>query len=167
MDVLAAPPPGAAIHGNDFRRISVLLSAAKAAYPLVVADLPPALHASSRGVLELAEQVYVVCTPEITSVHLARRRANELMRIGVEQQRLRLVLNRAGSHAWIGAGEVSQAVRLPVSALVANDYAALNRAVLEGGVVPYRSALGRQFEELGRRVLGGRVGARAATAASA
>jgi hypothetical protein len=79
---------------------------------------------------------------------------------------LKLVLNRAGSHAWIGAEEVGQVAGLPVSALLGNEYRAVSRAVLEGGVVARRSTLGQQFGELGREALGSRVRARVAAAAS-
>jgi pilus assembly protein CpaE len=166
VDVLAAPPANVAIRGEQVRRISALFSSAKSAYPLVVADMPPAMYSSSREVLGLADEVYVVCTPEIASVHLARRRVEELLRIGVARDALKLVLNRAGSHAWIGAEEVGQVAGLPVSALLGNEYRAVSRAVLEGGVVARRSTLGQQFGELGREALGSRVRARVAAAAS-
>jgi pilus assembly protein CpaE len=167
VDVLAAPPANTAIQAVELRRIFGFLAAAKAAYPLVVADMPPAMYSSSRQVLGLADQVYVVCTPEIASVHLAHRRVEDLLRIGVAREAVKLVLNRAGSHSWIGAGEVEQVVGLPVTTRLGNEYSAVSQAVLEGGVVARRSALGRQFGELGRSVLGARLGGRAASAASA
>jgi Flp pilus assembly CpaE family ATPase len=166
VDVLAAPAAGARLRREDLGRIEALLSSAQAAYPLVVADMPPAIYSSSRQVLACADEVCLVCTPEIASVHLAGRRVEELVRIGVPRGKLRLVLNRAGSHAWMGAGEVSQIVGLPVATLLSNDYRALDRAVLQGGVVQTRSPLGRQFEELGREVLAGRGRVKAAGAAA-
>jgi pilus assembly protein CpaE len=166
VDLLAAPPANVPLRTEEVRRIPALFSSAKAAYPLVVADMPPAMYSSSREVLGLADEIYVVCTPEIASVHLARRRVEELLRIGVARDALKLVLNRAGSHAWIGAEEVGQVAGLPVSALLGNEYRAVSRAVLEGGVVARRSPLGRQFGELGREALGSRVRARVAAAAS-
>ena len=164
VDLLSSPPAGARLCDEEHSRIQALCSSAREAYPLVVADMPPAIYSSSREVLERADEVCLVCTPEVASVHMAGRRVEELERIGVSRERLRLVLNRAGSHAWIGAGEVSQIVGLPVSTLLSNDYRALDRAVLEGGVVENRSPLGRQFRELGREVLGGSRRTRAASA---
>ncbi len=165
VDLLASPPAGAFLADEELRRIPELLASAKAAYPLVVADMPPAFYASSRAVLDWADEVCLVCTPEIASIHLARRRVTELERIGIARESLRLVLNRAGSHAWIGAGEVSEAVGLPVSASLGNDYRGLSKAVLEGGLVEKHSPLGRQFGDLGRELLGSRPRVQAAAAA--
>jgi pilus assembly protein CpaE len=167
VDVLAAPPANVVTHEDELQRVSGLFAAAKAQYPLVVADMPPAMYSSSRAVLGLANEVYIVCTPEIASVHLAGRRVEELLRIGVAREALKLVLNRAGSHSWIGAREVAQVVGLPVTTLLRNEYSAVSQAVLEGGVVARRSALGRQFGELGRCALGAGNGGRAASGASA
>jgi pilus assembly protein CpaE len=164
VDVLAAPPARATIPAGNLQRVPAWFSDARAAYPLVIADMPPPIYSSSRDVLALADDVYLVCTPEIASVHLARRRAEELLQCGVTPDRLKLLLNRAGSHPWIGAAEVGMAVGLPVSAALGNDYRGLSKAVLEGSVVPSASPLGRQFADLGREVLRGRVRAGAAAA---
>jgi Flp pilus assembly CpaE family ATPase len=169
VDVLASPPPGAILANDPLSRtdpqggavadtrLAALLSSAKARYPLVVCDLPPAMHSSARAVLRLADEVCVVCTPEITSVHFARRRVEELQQAGVGVENVRLILNRTGSHAWIGVEEVAQVVGAPVSALLANDYGGLQTAILAGGVVARRSTLGRQIGELTRQTLGVRA----------
>jgi Flp pilus assembly CpaE family ATPase len=162
VDVLAAPPPAAAIANSQPAAAAAVLAAAKARYPFVVCDMPPAIYSSSPAVLRLADEVCVVCTPEITSLHLAKRRVEELQQAGVERSNLRLVLNRTGSHPWIGSQEVEQAVALPLSARLANDYAGLHAAILQGSVVKRRSTLGKQIGELTRQALGVQTQAAAA-----
>jgi pilus assembly protein CpaE len=162
VDVLVSPPPGASLSSGQLRRTAALLSSARARYPFVVCDMPPAIHSSSTAVLQQADEVYIVCTPEITSLHLAQRRVEDLQHAGVERDKLRLVLNRTGSHPWIGSEEAGHSVGLPVSARLANDYAGLHAAILKGVVVARRSTLGRQFTELTRQALGLRARAAAA-----
>ncbi|MEX2300112.1 MAG: hypothetical protein WD733_04195 [Bryobacterales bacterium] len=161
VDVLASPPAGAAI-ANESSRIAALMSSAKAGYPFVVCDMPPAMYSSSPAVLQLADEVCVVCTPEITSLHFARRRIDELREAGVASHRISLVLNREGSHAWIGSEEANRAAGMPVSVRLPNDYKGLQAAIVQGDVVAHRSLLGRQIRELTRHTLGVRTRAAAA-----
>ena len=122
------------------------------------------MYSASRGVLAMADEVYLVCTPDIASLHIAQRRVEELQRAGLGLERLRLVLNRCGSHRWVGSEEVGLAVGIPVGMMLGNDYAALHAAAVKGDVVSPRSALGRQFDELGRRVAGVVASAKSAAA---
>jgi Flp pilus assembly CpaE family ATPase len=142
--------------------IAALLSSAKARYPFVVCDMPPAMYSSSPAVLQLADEVCVVCTPEITSLHFARRRVEELQQAGVGPHRISLVLNREGSHPWIGSEEANRVAGIPVSSRLANDYKGLQAAIVQGDVVARRSLLGRQIRELTRHTLGVRTRAAAA-----
>jgi Flp pilus assembly CpaE family ATPase len=156
---------GAGEHGTDksggrtdqASRMAALMSSAKACYPFVVCDMPPAMYSSSPAVLHLADEVCVVCTPEITSLHFARRRIDELQQAGVAANRIILVLNREGSHPWVGAEEANRAAGMPVSVRLPNDYKGLQAAIVQGDVVAHRSLLGRQIRELTRHTLGVRA----------
>jgi Flp pilus assembly CpaE family ATPase len=160
VDVLASPP--GAVIANESSRIAALMSSAKVGYPFVVCDMPPAMYSSSPAVLKLADEVCVVCTPEITSLHFARRRIDELREAGVASDRISLVLNREGSHAWIGSEEANRVAGVPVSLRLANDYKGLQAAIVQGEVVAHRSLLGRQIREVARHTLGVRTRAAAA-----
>jgi pilus assembly protein CpaE len=157
LDVLASPA-ALAIPGQ-LSRVETVFATARQAYSLVVVDMPAALHSSSHAVLKAADEVHLLCTPDAASVHLARRRISELRDIGVAPPRLRLVLNRNGSHSWIGAEELRLATGLPVSSVLDNDYARLHAAVVRGEIISPRSRLGRQMAALGCRlgVLGKRL----------
>lgn len=63
----------------------------------VILDLSSSLRDSTLLALERAEKVFMVITPDLLSLRAAHHFARELEPIGLEAERFRLVLNRAGS----------------------------------------------------------------------
>lgn len=109
LDVLVGPREPSDIGVKDLERAPALFEAAAQRYHCTVIDLPAPLLRSSAEVLELADQAYVVCTPEITSLHLAKRLIERMRRLGRPGEKVRLLVNRVGS--W-GALETEQIRRV-------------------------------------------------------
>lgn len=154
VDILPAPPPGTTITGDAMRSVSAIFTSAVRTYPYVFVDFPSALHASCRDVLGLASSIYLISTPEVVSLHLARRRVNELLNLGVSQKNIHLVLNRVGSKKTLNVEDVSEVVGIPVFSSLPNDYSAVSDASLKGGLVPDDTRLGQQIASLGVKVSG-------------
>ena len=154
VDILPAPPPGTTITGEAMRSVSAIFTSAIRSYPYVFVDFPSALHASCRDVLGLASSVYLISTPEVVSLHLARRRVNELLNLGVSQKNIHLVLNRVGSKKTLNVEDVAEVVGIPVFSSLPNDYAAVSDASLKGGLVPDDTRLGQQIGALGVKIAG-------------
>jgi MinD-like ATPase involved in chromosome partitioning or flagellar assembly len=154
LDVLVAPPSNSSIHPHSLDRLPDLFVSALERYPYVIVDHPDAIYSSSRHILMLSDLVYLVCTPEITSLHLARRKVQQIRAMGVPGERLRLIVNRAGSWGSLGVQDVGKIVGVPVSWALNNDYAALRDAVWNGGLVQDGSELSKQLRELGWSVMG-------------
>ena len=154
VDILPAPPPGTTISGEAMRNVSAIFTSAIRSYPYVFVDFPSALHASCRDVLGLASSIYLISTPEVVSLHLARRRVNELLNLGVSQKNIHLVLNRVGSKKTLNVEDMAEVVGIPVFSSVPNDYAAVSDASLKGGLVPDDTRLGQQIAALGVKVAG-------------
>jgi MinD-like ATPase involved in chromosome partitioning or flagellar assembly len=154
LDVLVAPPSNSSIHPHGLDRLPDIFGSALERYPYVIVDHPDAIYSSSRHILTLSDLVYLVCTPEITSLHLARRKVQQIRAMGVASERLRLIVNRAGSWGSLGVQDVGKIVGVPVSWALNNDYAALRDAVWNGGLVQDGSELAKQLRELGWSVMG-------------
>jgi MinD-like ATPase involved in chromosome partitioning or flagellar assembly len=154
LDVLVAPPSNSSIHPHSLDRLPDIFVSALERYPYVIVDHPDAIYSSSRHILMLSDLVYLVCTPEITSLHLARRKVQQIRAMGVPGERLRLIVNRAGSWGSLGVQDVGKIVGVPVSWALNNDYAALRDAVWNGGLVQDGSELAKQLRELGWSVMG-------------
>jgi Flp pilus assembly CpaE family ATPase len=154
LDVLVAPPSNTSIHPQSMDRLPDILMSALRRYPYVIVDHPDAIYSSSRHILAMSDLVYLVCTPEITSLHLARRKVQQIRAMGVPGERLRLIVNRTGSWGSLGLEDVGKIAGVPVSWALMNDYAALRDAVWNGGLVQQGSALARQLRELGWSIMG-------------
>jgi MinD-like ATPase involved in chromosome partitioning or flagellar assembly len=154
LDVLVAPPSNSSIHPHGLDKLPDIFGSALERYPYVIVDHPDAIYSSSRHILTMSDLVYLVCTPEITSLHLARRKVQQIRAMGVASERLRLIVNRAGSWGSLGVQDVGKIVGVPVSWALNNDYAALRDAVWNGGLVQDGSELAKQLRELGWSVMG-------------
>ena len=145
--VLVAPPSNSTVSSEMLGRIPAALESARRTYAYIIADLPDPLFSSSRAILKMSDRVYLVCTPEITSLHLARRKAQQLREAGVPNDRLGLLVNRVGAWGSFQPSEVQRVVGAPVVWTLDNDYASLHDATLAGGLLAESSSLSKQFDE--------------------
>ncbi len=155
LDVLPAAPLEPLTRAEHYGRTSAVLVSARRVYEWVVSDLPPAIYTSCLDLLAKAEAVYVVCTPELVSLHLARRKARELRSIGLaDGTALRLVVNRVGSRHSLNPREMEQTVDIPLAWAFPNDYAAVSSAAMKARLVPEGSLLGQQYAGFVRHLTG-------------
>lgn len=153
LDVLVGPADPDRIFSGPLNQMDALLESARRAYGFVVADLPAPIYSSTIGILAAADLIYLVCTPEITSLHLAKRKIDRMRSLGIPTAKLRLLLNRAGSNRSLGAEQIEKITGVPVQWALDNDYRAVTEAALRGGLVPRNTALFQQLEQLGDLVL--------------
>lgn len=155
FDVIVAPDSPLGLMGDHMERLPQVLATARRRYPLVVADLPPGLYAAGLEVLLQCDEIHLICTPEITSLHLARRRIAELLDGGVDKERIRVTVNRSGSRNAVAAREVERAIGMRVHHSLANDYDAVTEAAVAGGLIAPDSRLGKDLNALAARIAGG------------
>lgn len=154
FDVLAAPQQDEIVSGEAFRDASSIFGSALRTYPYVLVDMPPGAHTSCKDVLDLADAVYLVATPEIVSLHLARRRVNELVSLGISESKVRLVISRAESALAVNAEDIASVAGIPIHWSIPNNYAAVSEASLRGTLVADSSRLGRQYAALASNIAG-------------
>lgn len=154
VDVLTAPSRSLDIRDETFHRVEDIFASAVRVYPHVIVDFPPRVHDSYREILELTESVCLVATPEVVSLHLARRKVNELVSLGLERENIRLILNRVGSKKTLHVEDVAEVVGTPIYATLPNDYGTVADASLKGGVAPGDTRYGKQVRALSKKVAG-------------
>jgi pilus assembly protein CpaE len=153
LDVLVGPREPGDIAVKDLERAASLFEAAAARYYCTVVDLPAPLLRSSAEVLDLADQVYVVCTPEITSLHLAKRLIERIRRLGRPGEKVRVLVNRVGSWGALETEQIRRVVGSDVEWALDNDYAAVRQAAWSGGPISATSALRAQIDQLADQVI--------------
>ncbi len=123
-------------------------------YSCVVVDLPNALFSSSQFVLQQADAVYLVSTAEIMSLHLARRRINQLMQVQVPQEKIKLVVNRVDAKRGMDADDISKVVGSSIDWRFSNDYSVVTDSYVKGALIPRSSELGQEIDGFAFHVLG-------------
>ncbi len=155
LDLLPAPSLGEALPPNHLENVPALLHYTSGVYAVTVADMPAAFLAACPGVVERLDTVFVVTTPGLASLHLARRRIRELQSAGRPGKQVGLVVNRFGSTSeTLAVKKIEEVVGAPVLAKLNDDSSTAQAAVLAAGLIPGNSALGRQYGQLSRQILG-------------
>jgi pilus assembly protein CpaE len=154
IDLLPSPASSRRMACRSLQHLPDVVEFAASRYSTVILDLPSALMTSTRDILALTDTLYLICTPEVTSLHLARRRTSELMEMGMPQDRLHVVVNRAGSGQHLPTHDLSQVIGFPIYCSLDNDYLALNDAWEEARLLSKQVRLGRQLYELGSAIVG-------------
>jgi hypothetical protein len=122
-------------------------------YDLVMVDLPEVVNFATAEVVRRAREIYVVSTPEITSLKLSKQRCQELKNWGVDGQRIRVILNRAHKND-IGPKDAEQILDCPVATIFPNDYKAVRRATIEASLIESGSDLRVAYRGFSKMITG-------------
>jgi pilus assembly protein CpaE len=143
IDVLATPrAKRAQMYSQwDYRH---LLGFARERYDFVVVDLPEIVNDATEAIVREAMAVFVVCTPEIPSLFLARRRIFELQSRGVKEGSLGVVLTRCVSEK-VHVADAERVLQRPLSAVIPNDYATVQEALRDARPIHGLSEIAKAF----------------------
>ncbi len=164
MDILPTPRDGrvGAFTAWDCQH---LLSFVSARYDSVVADLPDVISDLTVPIVGRADQVYVVCTPEMASLFMAQRRLLELETLGVAADKLSVVVNRHAARD-VSIAEIEQYLEAPVRLALPDDAASVREATVSHGLVSARSPLGESLSQFAAQLSGDPLPAQPAAAPS-
>lgn len=112
-------------------------------YEALVFDMSGNLERYSIEVMQESRQVFLVCTPEIPSLHLAREKMGFLKTLGLDTK-VSLLLNRAQKKPPFTVAQVEELVGAKVVASFSNDYFAVSRATTAGQMLEPQSVIGQQ-----------------------
>jgi pilus assembly protein CpaE len=153
IDLLAAPPTPPQDDGQvEAARLHEFLERARAIYDWVVLDLPAIFHRLSLLGLAEADQAFLVATPELASLHLARKAVGLLGQLGFGKERFQVLINRVGGRDGLRRSDVKQIFDCPVHSSFPNDYFPLDRAVTLGQALDPESGLGRAIAAFAGRL---------------
>jgi Flp pilus assembly CpaE family ATPase len=152
MDVLTA---GKLVPGSRIEAVQIryLLEFARRQYKAICLDLSGILEKFSVEILHEARQIFLVCTPEVPSLHLAREKMQFLRSLDL-QSRVRVLLNRLQRNSLIPVSEVEKILQAPVYMTFPNDYLGVHKALTAGKHVSPASDLGVGFRSLAEAMRG-------------
>ena len=140
----------------DFRieaaQLNHLMEFMRRNYRVLCFDLSGNLEKYSLEIMHESKKIFLVCTPEIPSLHLAREKYLYLKQLDL-QDRVCVLLNRAQKRPLITPEQIEQLLGVPVTMTFPNDYQGVHRALTFGRWVDPASELGRQFALLAQTML--------------
>jgi pilus assembly protein CpaE len=152
MHVLLAEPSHRGPHPvwSDYYQ---LLRFVQDKYDFVFVDLPELVNEASAEVVRCSRGVFLVCTPEVPSLHMARQRCAELEEYGVPGDRIHIILNRQ-ERGGLPLDDIEKALGHAVFAALPNDYRHVRDAIVESRLVASDSAFGAGCRKLAQQVSG-------------
>lgn len=130
-----------------------LVRSAADKYDPILVDLPEVINSATAELVRTARIVYLVTTPELPSLQLARSRLEELDAEMDSPERVRIILNR-----WhpgdIDPAQVAQVLKRQVEAVIPNDYRSVRKAILKNCFVSNGSRLGGAYRKLAGFLVG-------------
>lgn len=153
IDVLLSPE--SAMDGvYDLNDASPVLEFARAAYDVIVLDVASPYGAWNLSAARVADELLLVMTNEIPSLHAAKRALPYLEQNRIDRSRIRIVVNRFQKDAGLTADEISAALGHEVFAVLPSDYEAVQRSLLDGKPVQAASGFGKSLASLAASVAG-------------
>ena len=129
-----------------------LIAFARRFYKAICIDLSGNMEKYSLEVMQEAKRIFLVCTPEIPSLHLARQKFHLLAGMDLGD-RVSVLLNRSQRKSIITTSQIEQLLGVGVFMEFANDYRGVHDALTSGRDVEPNSDLGRQFQHLSYAIM--------------
>jgi pilus assembly protein CpaE len=126
------------------QRFMQLLDFAADQYSVVSVDLPGTMEDHECNVLMRAKRIFLVCTPDIGALHLARRKSTWLRELGLTEK-VSVVLNCVERRNGFSVADIERIVQLPVRYLLPASAVEISRAVPKGAVIEGSSPLAKQI----------------------
>ena len=136
----------------DAMQIRYLLEFARRNYRVICTDLSGILEKFSIEILHESRQIFLVCTAEVPSLHLAREKLRFFRTMDLDS-RVKILLNRAQKRSLIPISEIEKVLGMPVFMTFPNDYVGVHKALTAGKQVSPSSELGKGFQALAKAIL--------------
>jgi pilus assembly protein CpaE len=120
-------------------------------YKTIVLDGLRTFDDHAVAALDACDRVLVLVAQEVPAVRRAQRCVSFLRRLGHDEARLRLVVNRYAKGAEVKNELIAETIGLPIAATIASDYPTLIRAINRGNLLleeAPRSQLMKDIEAL-------------------
>jgi pilus assembly protein CpaE len=136
-------------------RFTTLLDFVIHQYPMVAIDLPGTVEDYECETLLRAKKIFLVCTPDVGALHVARRKSNWLRDLHVADN-VTVVLNRVQRRSAFSLSDIEHIVQLPVRYLLPDAVPEISEALNKGVALEGSSPLAKEMERIANDMLGGR-----------
>jgi pilus assembly protein CpaE len=131
-----------------------LIDMARQSYQIACADLPGEMRDYEVETIRRAKECFLVCTPDIGVLHMAKRKAEMLRSLGL-QPKVSVIMTRVEGRGAMATKDIEAILQLPVRFSVASADKQISEATQTGRVLEGRSPLVTQIENVARRMVPG------------
>lgn len=157
LHVIASPEMAAGPHETKPEEMASVMEFLRREYDYILVDCPPALQDLKASVVEQADEIYIVSTPDVAALRDLARLVEGLSLSESAISKLRVVVNRSTATDSITPEQIEKAVRFPISVAVPNNYFELLQAINDGEpIAPQRrSEFNQALAKWANRLVGG------------
>lgn len=149
LDILGSAPVDFSRERNEVHT-GELLRFVRQRYTAVCADLPGELREHEVETLRQAQEIFLVCTPEIANLHMTRRKAEALKVLGVYSH-VSVLVNRVHSkNMQVTVQQIEDILQLPVRLTLPAADEEIAAATRDAVTLEGSSAFAERVEKLGR-----------------
>ncbi len=159
LDILPAPEKPYTTPIEPYR-VHECLEYARSIYEYLVIDLPAISEKVSMATLNEADQIFLVASPELPALFLARKTLALLEEMGFQKSQIRVLVNRLGKREELSLGDMEKIFRFPIHATFPSDSQVVRRALTDGKPVEEGSDLGAACRKFAESLIGGDKAAR-------
>lgn len=157
LDVMHAGPVNPEMR-FDVGHLHTLIEFARRHYSALCFDAPGRLDTRTVEILAESRNIVLVCTPEAPVLHMAREKLDYLQRHDL-LNRVIVVLNRCARRGPLTSADIERVLGKPVSAVLANDYQAVQKSIADAAFLKPDSELGKGIQMLAGRLLEQKIAA--------
>lgn len=128
-------------------RFMELLDFTMRRYSLLAVDLPGTMEDQECETLLRAKRIYLVCTPDIGALHVARRKASWLRDLRLADK-VAVIINCMERRSTLSMEDIQRIIQLPVRHMLPVAASEISRAVQKGAVLEDSSGLGRHIARI-------------------
>jgi pilus assembly protein CpaE len=136
-------------------RYAALLDFALRRYSLVSVDLPGTMEDFESETLMHSKRIFLVCTPDIGALHVARRKASWLQDLRLTDK-VAVVLNCVERRSTLSVDDLQRIIQLPVRYILPANTSEISRAVQQGAILDSSSGLGKHIARIAAELIAGR-----------
>jgi pilus assembly protein CpaE len=161
LDVIASPEMSGSPHEAKPEELERVMDFLRREYDYVLIDSSVTYQDSKNSLIDQADEVYIVSTPDVASLRDLARLVESLSLTASATSKLRLLVNRSTATDSVTAEQIEKAVRFPITIAIPNNYFELLRAINDGEPIPpeRRSEFNQRMAQWASLVVSGMSGA--------
>jgi pilus assembly protein CpaE len=153
VDVLLSPEV-IAEGVSDVADSSAIVEYARGTYEMVVLDAGGVYGDWNLSQAQLADEILLVTTNELTSLQAVQRALSYLENNGIGRWKIKLVVNRYDRHVGLSKEVIGTALHTDIYHLMPADYDAIQKALMEGKPLAPTTNFGKSMISLVDRLAG-------------